>query len=251
MTTEKNSFKPVVNIRPPAEKLIDIIVPFHGCYESVNKLIKSIFMYSSQIINKLILVDNGSENKEFGLMYSQHPKIKIIRSEKNLGFGAGVNLGMRNVEKTIVVIMHGDSCLVDRKSLSNLYKDFISMRHDNVAMMTAITNNPQVNENILQRKNVVDEPPKLIINNFVPMYCCIIELAAWHSTQGIPEFPLAWFEDEAFCYKLTKLGYKIAISYKSFVEHKGSLTIKSLISKNVKNLEIMKSNIDLLNKIRK
>jgi GT2 family glycosyltransferase len=198
-----------------------------------------------------MITDNGPDPATLALSGRSTVPLEFLSPKKNLGFGAGVNLGMRNVEKTIVVIMHSDSCLVDRKSLSNLYKDFISMRRDNVAMMTAITNNPQVNENILQRKNVVDEPPKLIINNFVPMYCCIIELAAWHSTQGIPEFPLAWFEDEAFCYKLTKLGYKIAISYKSFVEHKGSLTIKSLISKNVKNLEIMKSNIDLLNKIRK
>lgn len=250
MTTERKFFKPVINISPPAEKLIDIIVPFYGCYESVSNLIKSIFMYSPQILNKLILVDNGSENKEFGLMYSDHPKIKIVRSETNLGFGGGINLGMKNAEKLIVVIMHSDSYLTDKKSLSNLYKDFISMRNNSVALMTAISNNPQTNEKELLRKTVVNEDPKIIKNNFVPMYGCIIDLAAWHGCQGVPEFPLAWFEDEAFCYKLNKNNYNIAVSYRSFIGHKGSVTIKNVVSKNKRNLEIMKSNIQLLNKIK-
>ncbi len=251
MTTEKKPFSPVVNIAPPVEKLIDIIVPFHGCYESVSNLIKSVFMYSPQILNKLILVDNGSENKEFALMYSDHPKIKVVRSETNLGFGGGINLGMKNAEKLIVVVMHSDSYLSDKKSLSNLYKDFVSMRNDAVAMMSAVSDNPQVNEKVLQRKSVVNEDPKIIKDNFVPMYGCIIDLAAWHGCQGVPEFPLAWFEDEAFCYKLNKMKYNIAVSYRSLINHKGSITVKSLVNKNKKNLEIMKSNIQLLNKIRK
>ena len=69
MTTERKPFNPVVNIKIPTNAVIDIIVPFHGCYESVSNLIKSVFMYSPQILNKLILVDNGSENKEFALIY--------------------------------------------------------------------------------------------------------------------------------------------------------------------------------------
>jgi GT2 family glycosyltransferase len=250
MITEKKSFDTVVKIQPALEKAIDVIVPFHNCYESVNNLIKTIFMYSPQIINKLILVDNGSDNKEFGMMFSEHPRIKIIRSENNLGFGGGVNLGIKNAEKLTVVIMHSDSFLVDKKSLTNLYKDFLSMRNNAVAIMSAITDNPQVNEKILKRKSVVNEEPKIIKNNFIPMFGCILDLAAWHSCQGIPEFPLAWFEDEAFCYKLIKNNYNIAVSYRSFIGHKGAVTIKSLVGKNNKNLEIMKSNIQLFNKIK-
>jgi GT2 family glycosyltransferase len=251
MTTEKKSFNPIVNIKPVVEKLIDIVVPYHGCYESVTDLIKRLFMYSPQIINKLILVDNGSENKEFGLMYSDHPKIKIVRSETNLGFGGGVNLGMKNAEKITVVVMHSDSFLTDKKSLSNLYKDFISMRSQNVAMMTAVSDNPQVNEKILQRNSVIDEEPQLITSGFIPMYGCIVDLAAWHSCQGVPEFPLAWFEDEAFCHKLFMIRCNIAVSYRSFIGHKGSITVKSLVKNNKNNLEIMKSNVERLNKIRK
>lgn len=250
MITEKKSFDTVVKIQPVLEKAIDVIVPFHGCYESVSNLIKTIFMYSPQIVNKLILVDNGSENKEFGMMFSEHPRIKIIRSDNNLGFGGGVNLGIKNAERLNVIVMHSDSYLVDKKSITNLYKDFISLRNNSVAMMSAISNNPQVNENILQRKSVIDEEPKIIKNNFVPMFGCILDLAAWHSCQGVPEFPLAWFEDEAFCYKLNKNGYNLAVSYRSFIGHKGSTTVKSIVNKNNKNLETMKSNIQLFNKIR-
>ena len=56
---------------------------------------------------------------------------------------------------------------------------------------------------------------------------------------------------DEFCYKLNRLKYNIAVSYKSFVSHKGSLTVKNLIIKDKNNIEIMKSNIELLNKIRR
>jgi len=251
MTTEQKSFDTLVKVYPPKEKIFDIIVPFHGCYQAVSNLVKTIFMYSSDILNKLILVDNGSENKEFALMYSDHPKIKIVRSEVNLGFGGGVNLGIKNAEKLTVIIMHSDSYLSDKKSLHNLYNDFISLRNNNVAMMSAISDNPQVNEKILLRKSVVDENPIILKNDFIPMYGCILDLASWLACHGVPEFPLAWFEDEAFCFKLKNAEYNIAVSYRSFIGHKGSLTIKSLVEKNKRNLEIMKSNIQLFNKIRK
>ena len=125
------------------------------------------------------------------------------------------------------------------------------MRNNNVAMMSAVSDNPQVNEKFLQRNSAVDENPTIIKNNFIPMYGCIVDLAAWLSCQGIPEFPLAWFEDEAFCFKLNKMKYNIAVSYRSFIKHKGSVTVKNIVKMNKKNLETMKSNIQLLNKIRK
>lgn len=64
-------------------------------------------------------------------------------------------------------------------------------------------------------------------------------------------FLLHGLKDEGFCYKLNKIGYKIAYSNRSYVKHIGSQTIKYLVNKNRKNLDIMKSNINLLNKIKK
>lgn len=250
MITEKKSYDSFVKIHPKVEKIVDIIVPYHGCYQSVSKLITSIFSHAHDFVNKLILVDNGSENKEFGLIYSEHPKIKIVRSEQNLGFGGGINLGIKNAERLIVIVMHSDAYISDKKSLQNLYKDFLSLRNQNVALMSAVSNNPQVNEKILSRKTSLDENPIILNNDFVPMYGCILDVAAWHSCQGVPEFPLAWFEDEAFCHKLMNIKYKIGVSYRSFIGHQGSLTVKNIVEKNKKNLEIMKSNIKLLNKIR-
>lgn len=251
MITNRKAFNPVVNIFPQSDKLIDIIVPYHGCYESISSLIKNLFMYSPHMINKLILVDNGSENKDFASFYSDHPRIKIVRIDDNIGFGAAVNMGLKNAEKTIAVVMHSDCFLKDKNSLQNLYKDFIKMRDQNVAMMSSVSDNPQVNEKILQRKEPKDEEPQLISNNFIPMYCAILDLAAWYACQGVPEFPIAWFEDEAFCFNLNKMKYNIAVSYRSFISHKGSVTVKNIVTKNKKYLDIMKSNINLLNKIKK
>lgn len=43
---------------------------------------------------ELIVVDNGSKKDEAILLQEKYPFIKAIRSEKNLGFAGGNNLGI-------------------------------------------------------------------------------------------------------------------------------------------------------------
>ena len=251
MTTEKNISRPTVIISTEKGKLLDVVIPFHACYENVASLIENIFRYSPNIVNKVILVDDDSPNKDFVKIYENNKRIKIVKNEKNIGFGASVNKGAAVSERPSIAVLHSDVLFEDRNSLTNLYKDFILLRNQSVAFISAVSNNPQVNEKILKKNKITDDPPEIISNNFLPMYCCVFDLNAWRSVNGIPEFPLAWFEDEGFCYKLNKIGYKIAYSNRSYVKHSGSQTIKYLINKNKKNLDIMKSNINLLNKIKK
>lgn len=60
MTTEKNISRPTVIISNEKSKLLDLIIPFHACYENVANLIENIFRYSPSIVNKVILVDDDS-----------------------------------------------------------------------------------------------------------------------------------------------------------------------------------------------
>ena len=44
---------------------------------------------------QVVLVDNGSSKNESELLNNSFPKIKTIRSDKNLGFSGGNNLGIK------------------------------------------------------------------------------------------------------------------------------------------------------------
>lgn len=58
------------------------------------KLIESLRNHLS-IPYELIVVDNGSVEDEAAELQTSYPFIKTIRSERNLGFAGGNNLGVR------------------------------------------------------------------------------------------------------------------------------------------------------------
>ncbi|BAU54975.1 putative glycosyl transferase [Mucilaginibacter gotjawali] len=44
---------------------------------------------------EVIVVDNGSEKDASSQLQAKYPTVKFIRSEKNLGFAGGNNLGIK------------------------------------------------------------------------------------------------------------------------------------------------------------
>ena len=75
MTTEKNISRPTVIISTEKGKLLDVVIPFHACYENVASLIENIFRYSPNIVNKVILVDDDSPNKDFVKIYENNKSL--------------------------------------------------------------------------------------------------------------------------------------------------------------------------------
>ena len=49
---------------------------------------------------EVIVVDNGSANNEAETIASRYANVKCIRSERNLGFAGGNNLGIRHAQGT-------------------------------------------------------------------------------------------------------------------------------------------------------
>lgn len=58
---------------------------------------------------QIIVVDNNSSDKTVKLIEDNFPLIKLIKSEKNIGFGAGVNLGVRYATGKYLVILNPDT----------------------------------------------------------------------------------------------------------------------------------------------
>ena len=48
---------------------------------------------------EVIVVDNGSTKDESSILQKLYPNIKIIRSDQNLGFAGGNNLGIKQLKE--------------------------------------------------------------------------------------------------------------------------------------------------------
>ena len=62
---------------------------------------------------EVIVVDNASANNEASVMEEKYPYIKVIRSDRNLGFAGGNNLGIRFALGKYIFLINNDTIFKD------------------------------------------------------------------------------------------------------------------------------------------
>ena len=62
---------------------------------------------------EVIVVDNASKNHEAEQLSQRYPQIKIIKSERNLGFAGGNNLGIQTAQGRYMFLINNDTVFKD------------------------------------------------------------------------------------------------------------------------------------------
>ena len=58
---------------------------------------------------EVIVVDNASKEDEASIISEKYPQVKVIRSEKNLGFAGGNNLGIKEAQGKYILLINNDT----------------------------------------------------------------------------------------------------------------------------------------------
>ena len=72
-------------------------------------LLASIFTKNNYAPIEIIVVDNGSTNNPVPAWKIKYPTVKFIRSEKNLGFAGGNNLGTKEANGDYLFFVNNDT----------------------------------------------------------------------------------------------------------------------------------------------
>ena len=62
---------------------------------------------------EVIVVDNGSKTDEAAIIQERYPQVKTIRSEQNLGFAGGNNLGIKAAQGQYLYLINNDTVFDD------------------------------------------------------------------------------------------------------------------------------------------
>ena len=62
---------------------------------------------------EVIVVDNGSHEDEASVLQTKYPQIRAIRSDKNLGFAGGNNLGIKAAKSRYLFLVNNDTVFKD------------------------------------------------------------------------------------------------------------------------------------------
>ena len=62
---------------------------------------------------EVIVVDNASNNQEADIIAKRYPQVKVIKSERNLGFAGGNNWGLQSAQGKYLFLVNNDTVFKD------------------------------------------------------------------------------------------------------------------------------------------
>ena len=88
---------------------ISIITVNYNGWKDTCELIETLPLYDTS--TEVIVVDNASRDDEATLISQRYPQVRVIRSERNLGFAGGNNLGIRAARGRYLYLINNDTLL--------------------------------------------------------------------------------------------------------------------------------------------
>ena len=217
------------------DSAVDIIVPFHGHYDKVTRLVESIFAYTRSNYYNLFLVDDCSPNKEYIERVSRNLKkkrvghVKTLRCKEQKGFAGACEVAYTRSEKPYVCFINSDCRIEDIGWLRSLGESLLNLKKDGVRLVVPRTNHP-VNGDPRQKAEKGQKADDVILeDDFVSMYCFLCHRELFTRCDGfLKNYPYGFYEDEEFAYRMRKKGFKQAICGRSWVWHEGAATVRSI-----------------------
>jgi glycosyltransferase involved in cell wall biosynthesis len=218
------------------EQPISIIIPAFNEIHYCRQCIQSIQLNTRRPY-KLILVDNGSTDgvSEY---FDSIPDAVVLHAGENLGFAGGVNLGLQETEGH-VVLLNSDT-LVPPGWLGRL--EAAMLREDDLGMVGPMSNcvsgSQQIDGLDFQDMDEItayaeqlakDKAGELRQVARLVGFCLLIrdqvvqEVGIFDEAYGIGNF-----EDDDYCLRTLRAGYRLCVAEDCFVFHYGSRTFLAM-----------------------
>ena len=223
----------------------DIIVPVYNQGELTKKCLESIKKYSKDY--RAIIVDNGSDSWEYdkwGEAFCGLENKWLIVNEENLGFVKAINQGLNVSTAPYVVFLNNDAEAAPQW-LQKL--EFPFLRDSKIGAVSALSGCSAR----WQGKIKPSRGYRIVTDHsMVSFFCAMIPQKIIKETGLLnEEFGLGLGDDNEYCWRLTKAGYKLALAMDLKIPHKGSATFRAMFTEE-ERIALSKENLGKFAKMK-
>ncbi len=206
------------------------------CLESLKNL-----DYSNYLV---IIVDNGSVDGSEEKLRKNYPQHTILQSSANLGFAGGCNLGIRRAlqEHCDYVLLLNNDTRTEPNLITELVKTASSNDSIGITSGKVYFEHPpdriwcyggSFNVNTGSARHFLNEqqaaqPLKEPIYLYLPACLWLLKKECIESAGFLSEKFFHLAEDVEYCVRIQQKGWKLALTPKAVIYHKGSSSMKHL-----------------------
>lgn len=206
------------------KNLLSIIIVSYHSAESLEACVASIYEKLADHLSWEIVLVNNDPKQDLNDFQIDLAKVKIIDHKKNVGFGAGVNLGVALAEGEILFILNADTRMISN-NIANLLKEFEKSNEIGIISGGILDEKNATQKWIagkelsiydlfrnnlgLSRNRKIWNSPKKIECDWVAGTAMFIKKDLFERLEGFDEDFFMYFEDMDLCRRVRYLGKKV------------------------------------------
>ena len=214
------------------DTLTSIIVPTLNQWEYTRQCLDSIRAFTVTPY-ELIVVDNGSTDETVTSL-KQMKDVILIENDHNQGFPAACNQGLAIARGRQFLLLNNDVVTTHgwlEGLLDCLYADPAHGAVGPVSnSVSGVQARPQAYETLEQyhemsKTRIQSAPGKCIYSLRLVGFCLLVRREVCEEIGPLDEqFGRGTFEDDDYCVRIRRAGYKLAIATDTYIHHFGSVT---------------------------
>ncbi len=238
-------------------KVSIIVVTYNGLAETTAPCLDSLFARTSYPDYEVVVVDNCSTDGTRGYLEELarcEPRLRCVLNETNRGFAGGNNDGIQVASGNILVLLNNDTQVtegwLDRLTQTLAEDDSIGLVGP---VSNAVGNEQQIFAQGKEPLEIIEEGSRwtgasegdTFETERLGFFCVALRRDVLVRIGLLDEaFGLGFYEDDDFCLRARKTGYRLICREDVFVYHRGSATFgkvskttRQLLKKNRRLLE--------------
>lgn len=184
------------------------------------KCIDSIIKYTHNINYEIILVDNGSTEKESLDLFSAYknvPNIRIVRNKENLRVAAGNNSGFKIAKGKYFLMLNNDTEIKEE----DWYVNTIRLFQSDWKLGIIGTAGGYHDKNLNHVASFLATKKEIQVVEYVEGWCMWTRKQIYQKIGGLDERYYLFCEDSDYCFSAKKLGYKVVIIPHNIIHYGG------------------------------
>lgn len=222
---------------------LSVIIVNYRSEQYLEKCLASLFKYLTGLDFEVIVVNND-EKDALGKIEKKFPEIKLINHQKNIGFGAGCNLGSKIAQGEILWFLNPDTEIVspEIKNIFDKLKESEKLAVIGPRLLTkegktqewcagkesTLWRNIKNNLGIIESKKIWESDKPMLVD-WVSGATMAIKKEKFDLVGGFDEKFFMYFEDEDLCKRIKERDFQVMYYPKVSVVHLGGKSRENLL----------------------